>query len=353
MATIRLATNSVKATTSATIGTPGNITLPHFEPTKKTYDAATFCDFSKCVLPKCRCGGEDIPGGLTIDQTPQIVVLTFDGGVRDSNFNIYKPFLNNIYKNPNGCPIRATFFVTHANTIYENVKSLHDNGHEIADHSLTDRTPDTWWKTSTYEELDLEISGQKQNIEKIGVSDVKGWRSPFLAIGENTYKILSNRGFLYSSSISLVKGQRWWPYTMDYLNKNLPDLCPNCPRNSYPGLWEVPLNQWDDGTTSYTCSYFDACFRSLVDGDSDSVYKLFMDNFRKFYKDRKQPFTAFGHGAFFDHPSYTWRIEGFMKFLREILNLPDVYFVTVSQAIQWVQQPTPLHQLKDFKPWQC
>ena len=80
--------------------------------------------------------------------------------------------------------------------------------------------------------------------------------------------------------------------------------------DSYRGMWEVPLNQWDDGTTSYTCSYFDACFRSLIDGDSESVYRLFMDNFIKFYKDRKQPFTAFGHGAFFDHSSFTWRIEG-------------------------------------------
>ena len=141
-------------------------------------DAATFCDYSKCLLPKCRCGGEDVPGGLTLNQTPQIVLLTFDGGVRDSNYLIYKQLLDPIFKNPNGCPIKATFFVTHANTLYDDVKDLYDKGnvssflenyfnkftasqilhrvifkiflgHEIADHSITDRTPDTWWKTAS------------------------------------------------------------------------------------------------------------------------------------------------------------------------------------------------------------
>ena len=40
-------------------------------------------------------------------------------------------------KNPNGCPIRATFFVSHQYTNYRDVQHLWNLGHEIAIHSVT------------------------------------------------------------------------------------------------------------------------------------------------------------------------------------------------------------------------
>ena len=30
-----------------------------------------------------------------------------------------------------------------------------------------------------------------------------------------------------------------------------------------------------------------------------------------------------------------------------------MYIVTVSQALEWVRQPTPMKAIKDFKPWRC
>lgn len=35
------------------------------------------------------------------------------------------------------------------------------------------------------------------------------------------------------------------------------------------------------------------------------------------------------------------------------MKLPDVYFVTYKQAIEWIKQPTDLLQIKRFKPWHC
>lgn len=46
-------------------------------------------------------------------QIPQMILLTFDGAVNHNNYDHYQKFLNGKYQNPNGCPIRGTFFISH------------------------------------------------------------------------------------------------------------------------------------------------------------------------------------------------------------------------------------------------
>lgn len=41
------------------------------------------------------------------------------------------------------------------------------------------------------------------------------------------------------------------------------------------------------------------------------------------------------------------------KFLDEMVKLPDVWFVTNWQAIEWMKKPTPINQLSEFEPWNC
>lgn len=40
-------------------------------------------------------------------------MLTFDGAVNLNNYDKYKKVFNDKIKNPNGCPIRGTFFLSH------------------------------------------------------------------------------------------------------------------------------------------------------------------------------------------------------------------------------------------------
>ena len=40
-------------------------------------------------------------------------------------------------KNPNGCPIHATFYISHEYNNYQYVQKLWNGGHEIAAHSIT------------------------------------------------------------------------------------------------------------------------------------------------------------------------------------------------------------------------
>ena len=70
-----------------------------------------------CKLPDCACSGTE-PEPNVADR-PQIVYLTFDDGMTklfDENYysELFMEDANGNYKytNPNGCPIKATFFVS-------------------------------------------------------------------------------------------------------------------------------------------------------------------------------------------------------------------------------------------------
>lgn len=50
---------------------------------------------------------------------------------------IFTELFNDDRRNPNNCPIRGTFFVSHEYTNYRDVQYLWNVGHEIAVHSIT------------------------------------------------------------------------------------------------------------------------------------------------------------------------------------------------------------------------
>lgn len=78
-----------------------------------------------------------ILGGLPAHQIPQIVLLTFDDAVNDINKEIYFDIFGRGRRNPNGCPITATFYVSHEWTDYSQVQNLYADGHEMASHTVS------------------------------------------------------------------------------------------------------------------------------------------------------------------------------------------------------------------------
>jgi len=99
-------------------------------------DPAPPCDAAKCKLPDCRCSSSDIPGGLDVKQVPQVVLITYDDAINVVNYAQYEQLLFN-RANPNGCPAKATFFISHEYTDYTLVNDLFNRGHEVASHSIT------------------------------------------------------------------------------------------------------------------------------------------------------------------------------------------------------------------------
>lgn len=63
-------------------------------------------------------------------------MLTFDDAVNEENIDIYKEIFKK-RRNPNGCPIAATFYVSHEWNNYALVRNLYAAGHEIASHSIS------------------------------------------------------------------------------------------------------------------------------------------------------------------------------------------------------------------------
>ena len=86
----------------------------------------------------------------------------------------------------------------------------------MAVHTISHRTPSTWWKDASEEELIEEIVGMKKKLERAGIDNVVGYRNPFLqTAGDRTFKVLYENGFLYDSTLPAHHGKPYWPFTLD------------------------------------------------------------------------------------------------------------------------------------------
>nr|CAD7199578.1 unnamed protein product [Timema douglasi] len=374
-------------------------------PTPQVDKTAAKCRKDVCLLPDCYCGGKEIPGGLAAEEIPQLVLLTFDDAVNDLNKVLYSDLFEKSRKNPNGCPISATYYVSHEWTDYSQVQNLYADGHEMASHSVSvhcwvmkifsqalitsnviiqgirnynnpdyssrqirdgylipsssDRmtmasvcsvTSHSFGEQFSQKKWTKEISGQREILAAYGgvkLEDVRGMRAPFLAVGGNKmFKMLYDSNFTYDSSMPVYENRPpSFPYTLDY--KLFHDcMIPPCPTRSYPGVWEVPMVMWQD-LNGGRCSMGDACSNPPT---ADGVYKMLIKNFERHYTTNRAPFGLFYHAAWFTQIHHK---EGFIAFLDTLVAMKDVWLVSNWQAIQWVRDPTPLSRINNFPPFQC
>ncbi len=66
-----------------------------------------------------------------------MVILTFDDAVNGRTIDHYRNLFDGKYKNPNGCPIKGTFFISHEWNNYDESQWLYWQGHELAVNSIT------------------------------------------------------------------------------------------------------------------------------------------------------------------------------------------------------------------------
>ena len=327
----------------------GSIANPSSAPasTATTVTASTEkCNLSNCKLPKCNCGSAKIPNGLKVKDVPQIILLTFDDAVNDLNWDIYEQIFNSGRKNPNGCPILGTFYVSHEWTDYSQVQTLYSRGHEIASHGISHSFGEKFTKNQWMKEID----GQRQILHLyagVKLEDVRGMRAPFLQIGGNKqFEMLHEANFTYDSSMPIFENDPpFYPYTLDHSISHECMITP-CPSKSFPGLWEVGLVMYQD-LQGGRCSMADACQNPP---DAETVFKMLLKNFNRHYKSNRAPFGLFYHSAWFNTQHH---FKGFLKFIDHILTKSDVYFTTNWQMIQWMKKPTSLSTLKSFAPWSC
>jgi peptidoglycan/xylan/chitin deacetylase (PgdA/CDA1 family) len=178
-----------------------------------------------------------------------MITITFDDAINNNNIDLYAEIFKG-RRNPNGCDIKATFFVSHKYTNYSAVENMHRLGHEIAAHSITHNDLENFWTGATVEEWAKEMAGSRLIIEKFGrINDnsVVGLRAPYLRVGgNNQFTMMEEQAFLYDSSITApLQNPPLWPYTMYF---KMPHRChgnlQNCPTRSH-AVWEMVMNELD------------------------------------------------------------------------------------------------------------
>ena len=101
-------------------------------------DEAEMCGKLNCELPLCKCSNTERPAGIEFGDTPMMIGLTFNGVLTTPLAKLFKNILNPVFKNPNGCPIQGTFFVSNTGngtSDYCLVQNLFNNNNEIASSS--------------------------------------------------------------------------------------------------------------------------------------------------------------------------------------------------------------------------
>ncbi|KAI8825603.1 uncharacterized protein EV422DRAFT_513491, partial [Fimicolochytrium jonesii] len=310
----------------------------------KRATAGYTCDPTICKLPNCFCPTKSPAGGLAVSNTPQFILLTFDDAVQVISHPLAEKAASS--KNPNGCRIPATFFVSNTYTNYHMVQMLHGAGHEIALHTMSHiGNPTT-----------PEIDGCRKALNAyagIPLADMKGFRAPFLEYNMTTYAALRDLGLQWDCSNPVdPPGQMTWPYTLD---EGFPVECNTgtCDYTArFPGLWEIPMNTLMDPATGTALSSMDP------PGDPAFLQNLFRHNFKLHWENGRLPFGVWLHAAWFLEDPVNDRmaiLTEFFDWARSYTN-NAVWFVTPTQLLTWLQNPIGLDAMQSSSlfacPWQ-
>ncbi|OXA54405.1 chitin deacetylase 8 [Folsomia candida] len=343
----------LSALCAVTISVPVNENAPK---------AATPCDPSVCVAPACRCSSQEPPGGLFGPNLPQMVFLTFDDAITITNHPFYEEILfpNGVPRlNPNNAPATATFFISHEYTNYSLVHDLWVRGHDIALHSITHVSDTGYWANLNEAGWAAELAQQREQLARfaqVPIEYIKGMRAPFLQVGGDAmYSALVNGGFLWECSRPTQNQRRpgLWPYTADFESTQDCQI-PTCPVEAYPGFWVFPMIDMI-GDDVFPCAMLDEC--TPLPKTQAAMYNLLLRNFNDQYTagNNRAPFGIFTHAALLvgpdNIPEFGERKRGYIQFLDYLTSLPDVYIVGISQAMEWMKQPTGIADIDTFQPW--
>merc|ERR1712142_1244086 len=242
-------------------------------------------------------------------------------------------------------------------------KKLYAEGHEIADHSITHESTSAF-KNADIDRWTKEICGMKKVLEIFGqirAKDVKGFRAPYLQPGGDVmFEAMARCGMLYDTSLPAAENNPpIWPYTLNHKSTQECKIGP-CPKNSHPGLWEVPMVYYqDEQKPPSVCAMIDACHDN---GTKQSAYDLLLNNFLRHYLTNRAPFPMFMHAGWFTTSSYRW--EALNDFIDTVLAQPDVFFVTATDVIEWMKNPVQCEdgvnhenkrtcKLEGLNDWSC
>ncbi|EIW87292.1 hypothetical protein CONPUDRAFT_116476 [Coniophora puteana RWD-64-598 SS2] len=330
-------------------------------PTSSSAAAGYSCDPNQCKLPSCNCASTSPPGGLDPSQVPQFVTFTADDAIQSYTIDAVNQFLGSRL-NPNGCPVKMTYFTSLNYTNYTLVTDWYVAGNEIADHTMTHvGTPPN-----------DEVMGNLialNALAGIPLPDIIGFRAPFLNYSVDTLTMLHNAGFTYdsSASASLPVGadgtDAFWPYTLDNGLANdcltVENACKGNPK--LPGFWEIPMYALFDQRGAAGVHLMDPWLDAAngnSNPDDEATLQYMQSTFSDHYKGNRQPFGLYTHPIHLatDYPGVpapTPTINMINDFLDWAQEQDDVWIVSNEQMLAWIKNPVPVSQLNNIPEFHC
>ncbi|OWF48393.1 hypothetical protein KP79_PYT14751 [Mizuhopecten yessoensis] len=274
-----------------------------------------------CHLPSCFCS--TFEHFMNRSDIPQMVYFGLDDAVTGSASGYYKTLFRRDRKNPNGCPITPTLYISHKYTQYDVVREYRELGYELAVHSVTHTNINTGPKVLQ------EARDQKENIINLAGAkreDVVGWRSPFLqTAGDVQVEMLQRLGYEYDISLTNkrahMRDSSPFPFTLDYGWQYNCQIRP-CPTQSHKSFWEVPVNALRDFKDQYSCAYVDGCYNRPA--TEAQAYKYIMDNFLSHYNGNRAPLGFNMHYAWFMSPN---NLRAMDRAIHDMMQYHGVYII--------------------------
>ncbi len=279
------------------------------------------------------------PGGLLGAAVPQFILVTFDDGINTFAESFIQPVVADL-RNPDGTKAPITYFVTMVNTDSALAHQRFLEGNEIANHTASHLTN----SATPYSQWIWELtSANRFFVNSVGVpsDQISGFRAPDLSTNSDLWRALKDLHFTYDASLSeqpttprIVStglDSLVWPYTLQN-GARTACLAESCPDTSLPGLWSIPL--WE---------FFDPSGNDLGAMDPavayDSVFAAsleYMFNMR--YQGNRCPLGVYLHAGQMWSPT---RQAILRNFLKDKLQRPDVWMVTMRDVIDWERSPVP------------
>ena len=177
---------------------------------------------------------------------------------------------------------------------------------------------------------------------------IQGSRAPYLQPNDAYYSTLQNLGIKFDSSMTqsdINEKKGYWPFTLDY---GVPDssMCNYfgfCPTKAFPGLWEVPMTEFDYNNKGN-------CMDPVFD-NFDQYLALLKQNFLDTYTSNKAPRGFYWHWRYFStddnfgnfnpsNPINSTRVKLFTDFYTWLVtSFPDIIFATERQVLEWMKNP--------------
>lgn len=355
------------------------------------------------------------PNDLDPSEVPQFIVVSSDDNGQVDGLKWFSEMMAQ-KQNPSpevsnprtfdGDSIKASLYIAgnvlKNNTVVELLKGLYKRGFEMGNHTTNhvgtvtlDWTKEEVSSHLTVKEYTKEVVDCNVGlVEKVGVkrSDIKGFRTPFIAYSDTVLETIDQQAFLYDASI-ISGNETWesigdvgtyfWPYTMeegtpsataDNHYTNAFDLY----IGKHPGLWEMPVQMFQAPEDSLCEKYgttpglrkriTDSVSYASPNGKVDAVDYNLWSTFKlnkedhiatlnysldKSYYGNRAPLFYVIHSDFYtDNSYYSSSFKSVEKaedrratleaFIDYALTKPNVRFVSAEQLIDWLRDPQPV-----------